>query len=273
MDKIHIKNLEVFANHGVYPEENKLGQKFVVSAILYADLREAGKTDDLTKSIHYGEVSLFMKDFIESHTFGLIETVAERLAEGLLLSIPKLLKVNLKIDKPWAPIGLPLESAAVEIERQWHEVFVALGSNMGDKKAYLNMAVESLSQTKGCQVDKVSSFIITEPYGVTDQEEFLNGCLRLQTLLTPMELLDLLHKIEQAADRVRDMRWGPRTLDLDILFYDDLIYDSEVLKIPHIDLHRREFVLRPLLELAPYQQHPITKKTVTEMLEQIAEVE
>ena len=80
MDKIHIKNLEVFARHGVFPEENALGQKFVVSAVLYTSTREAGRADDLAKSIHYGEVSRFITEFMEQNTFQLLETAAERLA-------------------------------------------------------------------------------------------------------------------------------------------------------------------------------------------------
>lgn len=163
MDKINIKNLEVFANHGVFPEENVLGQKFVISATLYTNTREAGKKDDLTKSIHYGEVSHFMKKYIEGHTFKLLETVAEGLAEKMLLEIPRLEKVHLELKKPWAPIALPLETVSVEIERGWHTAYIALGSNMGDKEGYLNMAVEELKQTKGCQVQAVSDFITTPP--------------------------------------------------------------------------------------------------------------
>ena len=87
MDQIHIKNLEIFAKHGVFPEENILGQKFVVSATLYTSTRQAGQTDDLTKSIHYGEVSHFIRRFLEEHTYKLLETVAEKLAEELLLEV------------------------------------------------------------------------------------------------------------------------------------------------------------------------------------------
>ena len=97
MDKIKIKDLEVFANHGVFPEETKLGQKFLVSAVLYTDTRAAGMDDDLTKSIHYGEVSQFITEFMQKNTFLLIETVAEKLAWALLLETPNLLKVKLEI--------------------------------------------------------------------------------------------------------------------------------------------------------------------------------
>ena len=109
-DRIHIKNLEIFAKHGVFPEENVLGQKFIVSAVLYTSTREAGQTDDLTKSIHYGEVSHFIRRFLEDHTYQLLETVAERLAEELLLKTERLEGVRLEIKKPWAPVGLPLET-------------------------------------------------------------------------------------------------------------------------------------------------------------------
>lgn len=265
MDKIKIQNLEVFAHHGVFPEENVLGQKFIVSATLYTDTRNAGKTDELTASIHYGEVSQKIEQFLTAHTFKLLERAAESLAETLLLSTPGLEKITLEIKKPWAPVGLPLETVSVEIERGWHTAYIALGSNMGDKERYLKEAVEALDHTPCCKVTQVSSFLVTKPYGVTDQDDFLNGCLALRTLLTPRELLDVLHRIEQEAGRKRVLRWGPRTLDLDIIFYDDLIIEEPDLCIPHVDMHNREFVLKPLLEIAPYKHHPINRLTVQEL--------
>ena len=116
LDKIKIENLEIFANHGVFQEENKLGQKFLVSATLYTDTRRAGRTDELTASIHYGEVSQFIDSYMKCHTFQLIERVAESLAEELLVNIPLLQKVRIEVKKPWAPIGLPLETVSVEVE-------------------------------------------------------------------------------------------------------------------------------------------------------------
>lgn len=269
MDKIKIQNLEIFAHHGVFPEENVLGQKFIVTATLYTDTRTAGKTDELTASIHYGEISRQIEQFLTTHTFKLLERAAESLAEMLLLETPRLKKIELEIKKPWAPVGLPLETVSVEISRSWHTAYIALGSNIGDKEHYLNQAVESLNDTPCCSVAGVSSFLITKPYGVTNQNDFLNGCLKLRTLLTPRELLDVLHRIEQAAGRERKIRWGPRTLDLDIIFYDDLILEDEDLCIPHVDMKNRDFVLKPLHEIAPYKHHPCCHKTVREMLEEL----
>lgn len=273
MDWIYIKDLEVFAKHGVFPEENVLGQKFLVSAALGTSTREAGQKDDLTKSIHYGEVSHFISRFLKEHTFKLLEAAAEKLAEELLLKIDRLESVRLEIKKPWAPIGLPLETVSVEIERSWHTAYIALGSNMGDKKAYLDSGVEGLRQTKGCRVLAVSDYLATEPYGVTDQDEFLNGAMKIRTLLPPHELLDRLHEIEQEAGRERIIRWGPRTLDLDILLYDDLILDDEELHIPHIEMYKRDFVLEPLCQIAPYMRHPVCNRTVQELLEALKSAE
>ncbi|MDD3278407.1 MAG: 2-amino-4-hydroxy-6-hydroxymethyldihydropteridine diphosphokinase [Lachnospiraceae bacterium] len=267
MDKIHIKNLEVFANHGVFPEETALGQKFIISAVLFTDTRKAGMTDDLTASIHYGEVSQRITDFLTTHTYKLLERAAEMLAGELLLTVPHLKKVQLELKKPWAPVHLPMETVSVEIERSWHKAYIALGSNMGDKEGYLKLGVSMLEDTRWCRVGKVSDFIDTAPYGYLAQDHFLNGALELDTLLTPWELLERLHEIEQAADRKREIHWGPRTLDLDILFYDQCILDTEELQIPHVELALRDFVLRPMNQIAPYLRHPVLNRTIRQLME------
>lgn len=270
-DEIHIENLEIFANHGVFQEETNLGQKFLVSLVMYADTRKAGKTDCLEESIHYGEVSHFMTSYTKKHTCKLIEAAAEDLAEALLLQYPLLKGVTLELKKPWAPVGLPLETVSVKITRFWHRAYLGLGSNLGDKQAYLEQAVKALGETKGCRVAKVSSYLVTEPYGGVEQDDFLNACLSLDTLLSPSELLEKLHEIEQAAHRERLIHWGPRTLDLDILLYDDEILETEDLIIPHVEMHKREFVLKPLSEIAPYKRHPVYQKTVAELLEALTD--
>ena len=132
--------------------------------------------------------------------------------------------------------------------------------NMGDSRSILEAAVQALDEMKNTKVEKVSTFITTPPYGVTDQPDFLNGCLKLSTLLYPEELLKELNRIEKEAGRERIIHWGPRTLDLDIIFYDDLVAETDALCIPHVEMHKRAFVLEPLHEIAPYKRHPVYGK-------------
>jgi dihydroneopterin aldolase/2-amino-4-hydroxy-6-hydroxymethyldihydropteridine diphosphokinase len=270
MDQIKIQGLQVFANHGVYPEENVLGQKFVINATLYTSTRQAGFTDQLELSINYGEVSQHITRFLKEHTFKLLERAAELLARELLLTYPLLQKIDLEIQKPWAPVGLPLDTVSVAISRSWHTAYIALGSNMGDSKAYLDQAVLALNEQPDCKVTKISDYIITAPYGGVEQADFLNGALELRTLLAPEELLELLHRIEQQANRERLIHWGPRTLDLDILMYDDQVIDTPDLHIPHIEMHLRDFVLVPMAQIAPYVRHPLTHLTVEQMLRNLS---
>ena len=174
--------------------------------------------------------------------------------------------LDLEIRKPEAPIPLPFGSVSVAIHREWHEAYIAVGSNMGDSREHIAQALGQLEKHKDIQVTKVSELLETLPYGGVEQDNFVNGMFEIRTLLTPEELLRELHKIEASEGRERKIHWGPRTLDLDIIFYDDLIYSSEDLIIPHADMENRYFVLKPLSELAPNFRHPITHRTVTQML-------
>jgi len=269
MDKVSIRNLEVFAKHGVFPEERSLGQKFIITVELFADLRNAGKTDELENTFDYGRICHVIKRYMEGTSYKLIEAVAEGLAEKLLNETPLLQKVRIEIIKPWAPVQIHLESISVEIERSRHIAYISLGSNIGDREGYLNFGVKELKKARGCKVIKTSGFINTKPYGVEEQDDYLNGCLMLDTLLEPGELLELLKDIENKAEREQGERWGPRTLDLDITFFDDAVISNERLRIPHPDMHNREFVLQPLCEIAPHLIHPIFKKTMAQLLEEL----
>lgn len=270
-DEIRIEELEVYAHHGVYPEETKNGQTFYVNAVLYLDAQEAGFTDDLDKTVNYGAVCRFINDWMHENTCLLLEAAAERMAGAILEEYKTLSGIDLEIRKPHAPIRLPFGCVSVKIHRRWHRAYIALGSNMGDREAFLSGAVRALKEHPLIRAEKVSGFWNTKAYGGVEQGDFLNGAMEIRTLLGPWELLEVLHEIENDAGRERTIHWGPRTLDLDILFYDKLCVETEDLVLPHPDMENREFVLGPLKEIAPYLRHPVTGKTVTELLAGLSE--
>lgn len=265
-DEIRIEQLEVYAYHGVFPEEKRKGQTFLVNAVLCTDTRKAGQNDRLEQSTDYGNVCCFISEWMKKNTCNLIEAAAEKLAQAILLKYDLLSGIELEIRKPEAPIEQPFGCVSVKICRRWHRAYLGVGSNMGDKRQYIQNAVEALKSDSLIVIRRVSDLIVTEPYGGVEQDDFLNGVIEIETLRTPHELLDTLHEIEAAADRVREVHWGPRTLDLDIIFYDKLVYEDDTLVIPHQDMENRRFVLEPLSTLVPNYRHPVLGKTVVQLL-------
>ncbi|KYO66493.1 2-amino-4-hydroxy-6-hydroxymethyldihydropteridine diphosphokinase [Thermovenabulum gondwanense] len=148
------------------------------------------------------------------------------------------------------------------------DVFIALGSNVGDREVNIKTAIEKIRQ-RGIKVVKISDIIETEPYGYVDQPRFLNAVLQAETLLSPRELLNTLQEIEKEMGRERKIKWGPRNIDLDIIFYNGLIFNDEDLKIPHPDAHNRIFVIKPLAQIAEDFIHPVLKITVKEILKSL----
>lgn len=271
MDKICIDELKIYANHGVFEHENINGQNFYVNAVLYVDTEKAGMSDDLERSVDYSKVCALIENVMKNNTFKLIETAAQTIAEEILLNHPLVSSVDIEVRKPEAPINMDFGSVSVRIHRAWHDVLVAVGSNMGDSKTLIENGIKALEQSRYNKHLKRSELIVTKPYGFTEQADFLNGAIRFRTMLSPYGLLDLLHEIENAADRRREIHWGPRTLDLDIIFYDKEIIDEDDLIIPHADMHNRSFVLIPAAELMPAYRHPVLGATVSELLERLEE--
>lgn len=269
MDQIRIDNLEVYAHHGVFQEEKEKGQYFYVNAVLYTETRQAGLSDDLNFSTNYSEVCDFIVNEMQKNIYDLIESVAENLATQILLNFDRISQVDLEIKKPHAPMQLTFESVSVRISRSWHYVYLSLGSNMGDRRSFLKQGIDGLNSHEQIQLLQTADVLETAPYGNVEQDAFLNTAVQIRTLMTPKELLDYIHELESKAERVREIHWGPRTLDIDIVFYDKLIYEDSELIVPHVDMENREFVLKPLSQIAPNFRHPILGKTITQLLNEL----
>lgn len=268
-DYIKITNLEIYAYHGVLAEEKQKGQVFFVNLKLYMPLRKPGLSDALADAVNYDEVCSLVVDVFTKESYDLIEKAAEKTVEALLNAFPALEAVELELRKPDAPITCAPEDVSVNIYREWHKVYLSIGSNHENALGYLDEACKQIEASPYIRGLRKSSIIQTKPYGPVVQPDFQNGCVAFETYMEPEELLGFLNQIEADLKRERVLRWGPRTIDLDILFYDDLVYNSEILTIPHIDMQNRMFVLEPLFELCPYFRHPILGKSVEQMLAEL----
>lgn len=148
--------------------------------------------------------------------------------------------------------------------------YIGIGSNLGDREENLNKAINTLTRVNGIEVLRTSQLYDTAPIGYTDQPNFLNGVVEIKTKLAPCTLLKVCHQIEDELKRVHTIKWGPRTIDLDILLYGNIVINEENIVIPHPRMNERKFVLEPLSELIPNIVHPVTNSTIHEMLIKIS---
>lgn len=261
MDCCRVDGLEIYAYHGVFPEEKKLGQRFILCIAIEADLQNAGLTDDLTAAVHYGEVAQKATALFTEKSYDLIERAAEVVAVGLLKAFPVATAVRVKVVKPGAPIGLAPATVSVSVDRCRHEALIGMGSNLGDREETIRNALAKIEDAY-TEVLAVAPLIPSAPWGVTDQPPFINTVCRIRTFYEPYSLLHHLQKIEKQLGRVRHEHWGPRTIDLDILYFDQLILYSETLHIPHPYIRERAFVLEPLAACAPHWRDPSDGKSM-----------
>ena len=250
---ISIRGLEISACHGVLNSEKVNPQKFVFDLDSEVDFFGTEQKDDIGSTVNYAEVCALIEKITKENKYNLIETLACECAFQLFENFEKIKKVKLTCNKPQAPIEQKFASVGVTVELERVKAYLSLGSSMGDRKAYLDKAIRLLGETRGIKVEKVSEYIETEPYGGVASNRFLNCAVCVDTFLSPHALLDEIHKTESACGRVRDKRWGDRTLDIDIIFYGDLTLRDETLTIPHPDYLNRDFVIKPLKSIAPHK--------------------
>lgn len=265
MEQIFIEKLEVFGHHGVYEQEKEDGQFFLVDCLCDVSFKEAVATDNLSNTTDYGTMCLFIKKYFDESAMDLLETVADQLSTAMLYAFPGIHKIELSICKPNAPIPMDFQGVGVKIMKEWIPVAISIGSNMGDRELYLTTALEELVAHPAIRNLVVSDYMETKPYGYENQDDFLNGAATFDTLLSPDDLLDFLHEIENHGNRERKIHWGPRTIDLDILLYGDMLYNTKDLIIPHLDMCNREFVLKPLVSIAPGMVHPVRRRNIYDL--------
>lgn len=159
-------------------------------------------------------------------------------------------------------------ASAAKVKKGPHAAYLGLGSNVGDREEYIEQAIFLLSKTPGIKIIKKSTNYETEAEGGGDQPQYLNAAVEIQTNFDPYKLLEVLQETESALGREREVEWGPRTIDLDILLYDDQIISDDKLQIPHPLLHERVFVLKPLSEIAAKAVHPVLEKKIEEIFEE-----
>ena len=259
-DRIVLQGISARGFHGVLDFEKVDGQDFVVDVTLEVDLRRAGVSDLLAHTVSYADVAADVVDLIAGPSLDLIESLAEQIA-ATALRRPLVASVEVTVHKPQAPVGVPFGDVQVTIERCRDErVVIALGANLGDVQATLESAVRALADVGGLRITAVSDLFETDPVGGPDQPVYLNAVVLARTRLAPFALLTELHSIEADHGRVRETRWGARSLDLDLIQYGDPAVGSELVSqdpemmLPHPRAHERAFVLAPWRAVDPEAQ-------------------
>jgi 2-amino-4-hydroxy-6-hydroxymethyldihydropteridine diphosphokinase/dihydroneopterin aldolase len=251
MDKITLAGMAFYGYHGVYPEENKLGQRYILDVELYMPLHEAGETDELDRTVNYAEAYAVIKRIVEGEPLKLIEALAERVAKELFRTYTIIHELTVRVTKPNPPFDVHFQGVTVHIHRKRPAeiAYIGLGSNMEQREQFLQQALAALEAREGIELAAVSSIYETDPVGFLEQPPFLNMAAAVRTTLTPKQLLAAMLDIERSLGRIRTVRWGPRTIDLDLLLYGEANVTETDLTVPHPRMGERAFVLVPLLEV------------------------
>lgn len=261
-DRIVLRGVRGRGVHGVFEHERRDGQEFVVDVELAVDLAPAGRSDDLADTVDYGDIGAAALARIEGEPFDLVESLAQAVAADALTH-PQVDEVTVTVHKPQAPVGVPFADVSVRVTRRREPVpvVVAVGANLpwgaSSPADTVRSAVEALAHHGALHVTARSGLVESDPVGGPDQPVYVNAVVLARTWLSPASLLRELLALEAAFDRVRQVRWGARTLDLDLVQYGDpvdgadVVSDREWLTLPHPRAHERGFVLVPWLEADP----------------------
>jgi dihydroneopterin aldolase/2-amino-4-hydroxy-6-hydroxymethyldihydropteridine diphosphokinase len=256
-DRIVLQGVSARGTHGVLDVEKRDGQTFFVDVTMTLDLEPAGRTDALAATVNYAAVASDVVARITGPSFDLIERLAEVIADDVL-RYDLVDAVEVVVHKPEAPVGHPFTDVQVQVSRSnAAHVVIALGTNLGDRGQTLTDAIAALTALPGLTLTRVSDIVATDPVGGPEQPEYLNAVVVGRSLLHPTDLLAELHRIEADHGRTREVRWGARTLDLDLVQYGhpgghrEVTSDDKRLTLPHPRAHERAFVLVPWLDADP----------------------
>lgn len=254
--------MEFEGHTGCFDFEKADGQKFIVSLDIFLDRIKGCYTDELADTVDYSMIYEEVKKIVTEDKGNLIERLAQKVADGVLAADGRIAKVIVNISKPEAPVKGIFETMAVTIERRRKEfVVLSLGSNLGDREANILAAEQALKDLSGTEDFRCASIYETEPVGLEDQPYFLNTCVGFYTDIGPFELLDKIHVIENDLLRKREVHWGPRTIDIDIIFYGDEVIMKPELTVPHPRWYLRSFVTVPLRDIKDVDiEHPDDKE-------------
>src|SRR5450756_1626148 len=227
-DRIVLQGIAARGFHGVLDVEKRDGQDFVVDVTLEVDLRRPGRSDLLAHTVNYAEVAADIVELITGPSLDWVETLADGIATAAL-QWPLVQAVEVTVHKPQAPVGVPFGDVQVMVERQRDEpVVIALGANLGAVQVTLEAAVRELADVDGLRITAVSELFESDPVGGPEQPVYLNAVVLARTRLAAFALLAELHGIEAEHGRVRETRWGARSLDLDLIQYGDPRSDSDL---------------------------------------------
>jgi len=256
-DRIALLGVAAVGHHGVLDVERHDGQPFVVDVVLELDLSTAGRSDSLADTVSYAEVAGDVMARITGAPVDLLERLAELIADDVLTR-PLVDAVEVTVHKPQAPVGHPFSDVSVQIRRERGvPVVLALGANLGDAFAVLTESVKDIAAIPGVRVTAVSPLVKTEPVGGPEQPGYLNAVLVGTTTMRSVELLQALHAVEARHGRTREVRWGARTLDVDLIQLGtpgtslETRSDDPTLTLPHPRAHERAFVLAPWAMVDP----------------------
>ncbi|MCQ2516176.1 MAG: 2-amino-4-hydroxy-6-hydroxymethyldihydropteridine diphosphokinase [Saccharofermentans sp.] len=252
MHHIVMRNMKFYGYHGCLDFEKENGQWFIITVDIACPFLPGSVTDELNGTINYADAFERIKKIATEYKFNLIEKLASEIGRCILKNYSLASEVTVTVHKPNAPVDGEFECMETSINLKRHNAIISFGSNMGDREEIIRNALSILNDRDDVSIKRISSLYETEPVGYENQADFLNGVAVIETILEPLDFLHVLQKIELELHRVRTIKNGPRTIDLDVLEFDEIKSYCEELILPHPRMHERAFVLVPMKELGLY---------------------